>query len=45
MEGLEAFCGMAGIGEVDTGEDEAQYMRVDERTGRAYASAMPMRAR
>ena len=47
MEGLEAFCGMVGLGrsQVDNEEDAAQYYRIDERTGRRYASAMPTRSR
>jgi len=45
MEGLEAFCGSIRFATVDSEEDQAQNYRIDERTGRSYASAMPMRAR
>ncbi len=45
MEGLETFCGLIGGEAADSDEDNGQTMRIDERTGRAYASAMPMRAR
>ncbi len=45
MEGLEAFCGLVGTAVVDNDADSEQNMRIDERTGRAYASAMPMRSR
>jgi hypothetical protein len=45
MEGLEAFCGSIRFAAVDNDEDTAQNYRVDERSGRRYASAMPMRAR
>jgi len=45
MEGLEAFCGSLRFDTVDNDEDSAQNMRLDERTGRSYASAMPMRVR
>jgi hypothetical protein len=45
MEGLEAFCGLTATGVADTAEDDGQYYRIDERTGRRYASAMPSRAR
>ena len=45
MEGLEAFCGSIRFAAVDNDEDTAQNYRVDERSGRRYASAMPMRTR
>jgi hypothetical protein len=45
MEGLEAFCGSIRFAAVDNDEDTEQNYRVDERSGRRYASAMPMRAR
>ncbi len=45
MEGLEAFCGAIQFATVDNDENSAQNMRIDERTGRSYASAMPMRIR
>ncbi len=45
MEGLEAFCGLTATGVVSDAEDEDQNYRVDERTGKRYASAMPMRSR
>jgi hypothetical protein len=44
VEGLEAFCGLTAT-RAPEAEDDQQNMRIDERTGRAYASAMPMRAR
>ena len=43
MEGLEAFCGLVGAGAEESDADQGQNMRIDERTGRAYASAMPAR--
>jgi hypothetical protein len=45
MEGLEAFCALIGEPQVDSDEDAAQNFRIDERTGRRYASAMPERIR
>lgn len=47
MEGLEAFCGLVSVrrraGVDDADDDNRQVMRLDERTGVRYASAMPSR--
>jgi hypothetical protein len=44
MEGLETFCALVSARrEVAEDDDNMQAMRVDERTGARYASAMPQR--